>query len=392
MVQGILLFTLRTRSDSNLNRCHQTVGVAGGFVLGGGNGPLISKYGMAADQILSMEAVLPDGQFVSVDENNYPDLFFALRGGGGGTWAIVTSMVIRAYPQTRITRLTYTFGGEGVNSTTFWAAVDALFAQFPTWPDSGLWSYWSINCANKTGESCIFSMAPQLAPDLDTAQVQNLSSSLFSNLSALGIAAQNVSYVEFETYLEAYADTWPSITSHVGAGLWSSHNSSRLFPTSNWEDPAKLASQAAAIRSAVEANGVILGYNTRPPVNAAVNQTNAVNPAWRSTSLLLFLGAGTSQSATPSEIAAASKGLVEAVQPWRDVSPGSGTYLNGADINEPDFQQSLYGDNYEYLYALKHLYDPWGLLWAPTAVGAEDWYITDQIEFYPTQGGRLCPA
>lgn len=341
-----------------------------------------------------MEVVLPSGQFISVDEKNYPDLFFALRGGGGGTWGIVTSMVIRAYPKTRITRLTYTFGGAGVNSTTFWAGVDALFAQFPTWPDSGIWSYWSIKCTNKTGESCIFSMAPQFAPDLDTQQVQDLSASVFSNLTALGIAAENVSYVEFDTYLEAYADTWPSITSHAGAGLWGSHNSSRLFPSSNWEDPTKFTTQATAIRNAAEAHGVILGYNTRPPVNTAVNQTNAVNPAWRNTSLLLFLGAGTGQDATPSEIAAVNKGLVEAVQPWRDASPSpnGGTYLNGADINEPDFQQSLYGDSYEYLYALKHQYDPWGLLWAPTAVGAEDWYVADQIEYYPTQDGRLCPA
>ncbi|KAJ0381796.1 hypothetical protein COL922a_013828 [Colletotrichum nupharicola] len=83
----------------------KTIGVGGDYVAGGGNGPLISSYGAGADQVLSMEAVLPNGRFVSVDENNYPDLFFALRGGGGSTWGIVTSLVIRAYPKTPITSL-----------------------------------------------------------------------------------------------------------------------------------------------------------------------------------------------------------------------------------------------------------------------------------------------
>ena len=54
---------------------------------------------MAADQVLSLEVVLPDGRFVSASETSYPDLFWALRGGGGSTFGVVTSLVIRAYPK-----------------------------------------------------------------------------------------------------------------------------------------------------------------------------------------------------------------------------------------------------------------------------------------------------
>jgi FAD/FMN-containing dehydrogenase len=43
-----------------------------------------SLYGLAADQVLALEVVLSDGRFVTVTEENNPDLFWALRGGGGG--------------------------------------------------------------------------------------------------------------------------------------------------------------------------------------------------------------------------------------------------------------------------------------------------------------------
>ena len=85
-----------------------------------------------------------------------------------------------------------------------------------------------------------------------------------------------------------------------------------------------------------------------------------------------------------------NKQLVDWMQPWRDASPGAGSYLNEGDINEPDFQKAFYGDNYDQLYALKQKYDPTGTFYAITAVGSEDWYTTDQIPYYPTTNGRLC--
>lgn len=62
----------------------RTVGIAGGYIAGGGHSPMAALVGMGADQVLSMEVVLPNGRFVTVDEDSYPDLYWALRGGGGG--------------------------------------------------------------------------------------------------------------------------------------------------------------------------------------------------------------------------------------------------------------------------------------------------------------------
>jgi FAD/FMN-containing dehydrogenase len=69
----------------------QTVGVLGGFIQGGGHSPLSSIYGIAADSVLAMEVVTPDGRFVTASADTNPDLFWALRGGGGLTFGVVTS-------------------------------------------------------------------------------------------------------------------------------------------------------------------------------------------------------------------------------------------------------------------------------------------------------------
>ena len=187
----------------------------------------------------------------------------------------------------------------------------------------------------------------------------------------------------------AIEGTWAPETEQVG--VWSFKTGSRLFPRSNWEDPARLEAQTAALRQSVEKAGMMLGYNIKSAQNPSVNQTNAVNPAWRETLMHAMLGVTWTQEATAQDIADANKKLVEWMQPWRDASPNAGAYLNEADINEPNWQQAFYGSNYDYLYRLKQKYDPWGVLYAPGAVGSEDWEVTDQIPFYPTQNGRLCP-
>jgi len=73
-----------------------TVGMAG-LTLGGGYGPLSPRHGLALDNLLAADVVLADGRCVVADPINHPDLFWALR-GGGGNFGVVTSMRIRLHP------------------------------------------------------------------------------------------------------------------------------------------------------------------------------------------------------------------------------------------------------------------------------------------------------
>lgn len=89
-----------------------STGIAG-LTLGGGLGHLTRKYGLAIDNLLEVNMVLADGSYVQASASKAPDLFWAVR-GGGGNFGVVVSFLFQAYPVKMV------YGGP-----TFWEMDDA---------------------------------------------------------------------------------------------------------------------------------------------------------------------------------------------------------------------------------------------------------------------------
>ncbi|GJJ09906.1 hypothetical protein Clacol_004130 [Clathrus columnatus] len=98
-------------------------GVAG-LALGGGHGVLSSKHGQAVDSILEMTVVLADSSIVSASKTSHPDLFWALR-GGGGNFGIVSRFKLQLYPQRKTV-----YGGFLFFAPT---QLDQVIAAFDQW-------------------------------------------------------------------------------------------------------------------------------------------------------------------------------------------------------------------------------------------------------------------
>ena len=87
-----------------------SVGISG-LTLGGGNGPLSRKWGLAADNVLELELVTAAGRQLVCNAREHSDLYWACRGGGGGNFGVVTRWTFRAHPvrETTVFRVDWPF-------------------------------------------------------------------------------------------------------------------------------------------------------------------------------------------------------------------------------------------------------------------------------------------
>lgn len=268
-----------------------------------------------------------------------------------------------------------------VSNETFWAGIRTYLKFGPQICDAGGIGYNFIqHIANGT---LLFSTSITI-PGMNFTQASTFTSGLFTELNNVGVNITDpfATPVTASEASSLKAMAYPS----RGPGEMNTRLASRLFPRENFEDNDLLNDTLGAIRNFVEEGGYTFhGVNHCPTMDVAGNPDNAVIPAWRKAAIH---AQGWSSGPAIGPIETQKKDyerFSKYFQPWRDVSPGAGSYMGEADAAEPDWQQSFYGDNYERLLGIKQKWDSWDLFWANTAVGSEGWAVKTPVDGWPTQ-------
>ncbi|RYO76108.1 hypothetical protein DL762_007547 [Monosporascus cannonballus] len=330
-----------------------TVGGAGGWLSSGGHSSITSTFGLGADQALSMEVVTADGRVVTVDPEINTDLFWALRGGGGATYGIITSVIMKAYASINLTTSSLTLGTPSPISDidTFWQAVSLYYRFCADILDAGGYGFSYIYPG--ADNSYRFTTTSQF-PGKTSSEVRDFMQPLYNELNRIGVNMPNP---------PAY-------------------------------DPSLRT--MAAIREATEGgyenDFYFHGTLTSPTEEVAgwPGRDSAVIPAWRNNRMHAMLMDLQPVGITAAEARDRDAMMQTYMQLLRDVSPGAGSYMNEGDPGEPNWQEAFYGAHYTRLLEIKRARDPWGLFWAPTTVGSEGWEV-QPVDGYPnSQNGRLC--
>ncbi|KAJ2913019.1 hypothetical protein MD484_g7393, partial [Candolleomyces efflorescens] len=346
-----------------------TVGFAGGYIQGGGHGPLSSFYGMAADQVLAFEVVTASGLYLTVNERLFPELFWALKGGGPSTFAAVISVTVKTFPDLPAAAFGFDLNfTHTLDPNVYWKGVDAFHSRANRWVENKMFVYYELMPFR-------LHVQPFVGPNMTKAQIEEVVKPMLDELDAEGIpySAWSKEYSSFhDLYLDAFEDEASGMSALIGG---------RLYTQKDIAENA--AGVNAAQRFAAENGGFIIGHVVGPGVGMP-SADNAVNPKWREAASFSIMSYTIEGNATLQAKATAQNLVTNVIgQRLRDASPNGAAYVNEGDLEEPNWQEAYWGSNYRRLYFLKKLWDPLGVFYARTTPGTEGWEIIDD-------GTRLC--
>jgi FAD/FMN-containing dehydrogenase len=376
-----------------------TVGVAG-LVQSGGFGSFSKHYGMAAAGLLEAEIVTADGRVRIANPCSHPDLFWGLKGGGGGSLGVVTRLTLR------LRELPQWFGGAML---TVRARSDAAFrrliGRFLAFYAERLFSPdWGEIAAFLPDRTLSVRMVwqrldPQRAQEVWQPFVAALAAmpqdfAIEAPLRVIGVPARHwwdAAYLTRHLPETIVADPRPGAPA---GNVWWAGNSGEAGwfvrgYQSVWLPAALLAPEqrqqlADALFAATRYWGVALHFNkglAGAPAEALADAADtATNPAAR-TAFALAIVAGGGPPAFPGlprapDLAAArhdAAAIGRAMGELRRLVPQAGSYLSESDYFEHGWQQAFWGGNYPRLRAVKAKYDPEGLFFVHHGVGSEDW-------------------
>ncbi len=374
-----------------------TVGVAG-LVQSGGFGSFSKKFGCAAAGLLEAEIVTADGVARIVNECQQPDLFYALRGGGGGSFGVVTRLVLRTRP------LPESFGGVfGAVAASSDAAYRRLIAKAigfyrdqlfgPHWGeqlgfrgDNVLQLRLVFQGLGQTEAEAVFS------PFLDwiradpsyrfarEVNIMSLPARRFWDAEFLKQHAPSVLGGDARPEAPAHHFVWAGDEEEVG---WFIHGYRSAFLPSRLLADDQQARLADALFAASRHWPFALHFNKglagAPPEELAAARQTALNPeALEAFALAICAGGGApAYAGMPGPDLGAARADAAQINRAMDellrVAPDAGSYLSESNYFEPQWQRSFWGANYAKLAAAKRACDPEGLFWVHHGVGSEDW-------------------
>ena len=372
-----------------------TVGVAG-LVQSGGFGSFSKGFGTAASGLLEAEIVTADSRVRLVNACNDADLFWALKGGGGGTFGVVTRLTLRTYD------LPPFFGGA---TGTIRAQSDAAFAQliarFIGFYRENLFNpHWGEQVRLAPDNTFEISMVSQGLDDAEAREAWQpffdwvrASPDDFAVTSPLRAGAgDSRDWWDVAGNPAMIRDTrdgapedhgwWQGDQGQVGAFI---HGYDSLWlPSSlllrNRRNRLTEALLAASRRKRVELH-LNKGLAGAPPEALAAARETATNSAALDAFALAIIADGEAPAypglARPAMDLAAARENAHAIDSaaaeLRKIVPNAGSYVSESNYFNRSWQTAYWGDNYSRLRAIKTKYDPDGLFFVHHGVGSEEW-------------------
>ena len=377
-----------------------TVGVAG-LVQSGGFGSFSKHYGTAASGLLEAEVVTADGEIRIANACTNPDLFWALKGGGGGSFGVVSKVTLR------VRELPEWAGGAIFNvKASSDDAYRRLIRQFVGFYREALFNdHWGEQAHMTPDNTLVLSM---VSHGLDTEQAKKVWQPFIDWLQKSPgnytvsahpiIGSMPARYwwdVEwrkqhhqdvFKTDTLAGADPdrvwWSGDSGQVG---WVIYGFESLWmPASLLEDDSQ-ERLANALFAASRYDELELHFNKglagapSEAIDAALN--TATNPHVTEAFALIIVADGQGPAYPgipghePNAVAGhkAAEDVHRCMDELRALAPDGGSYVSESNYFQQEWQRSYWGTNYERLRQVKKKYDSSGLFFVHNGVGSEDW-------------------
>ena len=371
------------------------VGVAG-LVQSGGFGSFSKGFGTAAAGLIEAEIVTSDGQVRIVNACSDPDLFWAIKGGGGATFGVVTRLTLRTHD------LPEFFGSAwGKSQAQSDAAFARLITQFISFYREKLFnSHWGEQVSFRPDNTLEISMVCQGLDNTRASEVWqpffdwvNASPRDFTAMGPFGSHVGNPrSWWEVEGNPSMIRDSrdgapkdhgwWQGDQEQVGMFL---HGFESIWLPASLLREDRQRRLVDALFAASRHKRVQLHINkglagAPPEVLASVRQT-ATNPAVAEAFALAIIADGEAPTysglARPTiDLAAArqdARAIDLATAELRKIIPNAGSYVSESNYFNHSWQNAYWGENYSKLRAVKMKYDPGGLFIVHHGVGSEDW-------------------